>query len=150
MTEAATTEEDWTCPGCGLPDEELPVGHCLSTPMDGSAPSCSVITNTVSPEKFIAAGVKPAWLRNGGPVFLGNMQGPAFPPVPERSRDYLEPPEALGGFMHSMLGGTPQPGPPYTHTLVPPEPIGEDEDGNDIYPPPGPSFTMRGSKDADG
>ena len=42
-----------------------------------------------------------------------------------------------------MLGGTePEPGPPYTHTIVPPEPIGEDEDGNPLYPEPGPAFTL--------
>ena len=47
-------------------------------------------------------------------------------------------PEVAGEFPASMLGGDPEPGPPYTHTLVPPEPIGEDEDGNLIYPEPGP------------
>lgn len=51
--------------------------------------------------------------------------------------------EAMGEVMHNILGGaSPAPGPPYTHTLVPPEPIGEDEDGNPIYPPPGPAYTL--------
>ena len=52
-------------------------------------------------------------------------------------------PDSAGAFLHNMLGGTePEPGPPYTHTLVPPEPIGEDEDGNLLYPEPGPAFTL--------
>ena len=50
---------------------------------------------------------------------------------------------ALGEVMHSILGGSDrEPGPPYTHTIVPPEPIGEDEDGNLLYPEPGPAFTL--------
>ena len=45
--------------------------------------------------------------------------------------------------MHNILGGTePPPGPPYVHTLVPPEPIGEDADGNPLYPEPGPAMTL--------
>lgn len=51
-------------------------------------------------------------------------------------------PEAVGGFLHNMLGGEPETGPPYTHTFVAPEPIGEDEDGNPVYPEPGPAFTL--------
>ena len=50
---------------------------------------------------------------------------------------------ALGEVMHSILGGSDrEPGPPYTHTIVPPEPIGEDEDGNLLYPEPGPAMTL--------
>ena len=52
-------------------------------------------------------------------------------------------PDSAGAFLHNMLGGTePEPGPPYTHTIVPPEPIGEDEDGNPLYPEPGPAMTL--------
>lgn len=51
---------------------------------------------------------------------------------------------ALGQMMHAILGAPdPEPGPPYVHVLVPPEPIGEDKDGNDIYPEPGPAYTVR-------
>jgi hypothetical protein len=31
------------CPACRKPDSELPIGHMLSTPMDGSEPTCTVI-----------------------------------------------------------------------------------------------------------
>ena len=48
---------------------------------------------------------------------------------------------ALGEVMHNILGGSePEPGPPWTHTIVPPEPIGED--GNPLYPEPGPAMTL--------
>lgn len=51
----------------------------------------------------------------------------------------------MGSFLHNLLGGgTSGGGPPYTHTFVPPEPVGVDEDGNDVYPPPGPSHTLTG------
>jgi hypothetical protein len=52
---------------------------------------------------------------------------------------------AMGEVLHNMLGGgDPEPGPPWTHTIVPPEPIGWDEDGNPVYPEPGdvPAFTI--------
>ena len=29
------------------------------------------------------------------------------------------------------------------HTFWPPEPVGEDEDGNPVYPEPGPAFTLK-------
>ena len=52
-------------------------------------------------------------------------------------------PEAASEFIGSLFGGTdPRPGPPYVHTLVPPEPIGWDDDGNPVYPEPGPSYTL--------
>ena len=58
----------------------------------------------------------------------------------------LEPPpgwpEGAGEFMRNMLGGQQEPGPPWTHTLVPPEPTGQDEDGNPLYPEPGPAMTL--------
>ena len=54
---------------------------------------------------------------------------------PGHSRDEWN--DAAGAFLASILGGSePEPGPPYTHTIVPPEPIGEDEDGNLLYPAP--------------
>ena len=31
--------------------------------------------------------------------------------------------DAAGQFLHNMLGGTPEPGPPYTHTLTGPRPV---------------------------
>jgi hypothetical protein len=54
-------------------------------------------------------------------------------------------PDGAGEFLHNILGGSePEPGPPYTHTIVPPEPAGWDEDGNpvDPEPEPGPAFTV--------
>jgi hypothetical protein len=34
-------------------------------------------------------------------------------------------PEGAGQILHDILsGGEPEPGPPWTHTIVPPEPIG--------------------------
>lgn len=48
----------------------------------------------------------------------------------------------LGHLMHALLNPEPAPGPPCVHTLVPPEPIGYDEDGDPVYPEPGPAFTL--------
>ena len=48
----------------------------------------------------------------------------------------------LGEIMHGLLNPEPEPGPPYTHTIVPPEPIGWDEDGTPVYPEPGPAVTL--------
>lgn len=71
---------------------------------------------------------------------------------PFLGRSYPDPAEAedrawqaLGQLMHNPLNPEPpepSPGPPYVHTFAPPEPIGEDEDGNDIHPEPGPAFTL--------
>ena len=49
---------------------------------------------------------------------------------------------ALGEIMHNILGGTPEPGPPYTHTIVPPEPLYWDDFGSPVYPEPGPAMTL--------
>ena len=50
---------------------------------------------------------------------------------------------ALGEVMHNILGGTePEPGPPYTHTIVPPEPLDWDDFGSPVYPEPGPAMTL--------
>jgi len=73
---------------------------------------------------------------------LGNLAGPAFPPLPDPDRDYQVLPDACGDLLASLLAPAIEPGPPYVHTFVPPEPIGEDEDGNDIYPEPGPAYTL--------
>jgi hypothetical protein len=51
-------------------------------------------------------------------------------------------PDGAGEFLHNLLSPVSTPGPPYTHTLVPPGPIGWDEDGNPLYPEPGPAFTV--------
>lgn len=51
-------------------------------------------------------------------------------------------PTALGTLLHSTLNPSPSAGPPWTHALAPPEPIGEDEDGNPVYPEPGPAMTL--------
>lgn len=34
---------DDPCPACGIPWRDLPVGHMLGIPMDGSAPSCQIL-----------------------------------------------------------------------------------------------------------
>ena len=34
----------WECPACGLPYDELPFGHCLATPADGSPATCAIVT----------------------------------------------------------------------------------------------------------
>ena len=49
----------------------------------------------------------------------------------------------LGEVMRGLLNPEPPPGPPYTHTIRPPEPIGWNEDGEPVYPEPGPAFTFR-------
>jgi hypothetical protein len=49
---------------------------------------------------------------------------------------------AAGEFLHNLLSPVSQPGPPWTHVLLPPEPIGWGEDDNPIYPEPGPTHTL--------
>lgn len=44
-------------------------------------------------------------------------------------------PDSAGEFVHNMLGGDPAPGPPYVHTIVPPEPV--TLTSSDPEPPPG-------------
>ena len=65
---------------------------------------------------------------------------------PFLGREYADPEPAawaaLGEVMHRVLNPEPSPGPPYTHTLVHEEPIGWDEDGNPLYPEPGPAMTL--------
>ena len=51
-------------------------------------------------------------------------------------------PDGAGRFLHNLLNPASAPGPPWTHTIVPPEPIGWDEDGNPLYPEPGPAVTL--------
>lgn len=50
-------------------------------------------------------------------------------------------PAAVGHFLSAMLTPPEADGPPFTHTLQPPEPE-EDEAGNLIWPEPGPSYTL--------
>ena len=51
-------------------------------------------------------------------------------------------PDGAGEILHNMLGGSnPQPGPPWTHTIVPPEPEYDDE-GNEIWREPDPAHTL--------
>ena len=56
--------------------------------------------------------------------------------------DEVPPLNMLGNFLCNTLNPDWPPGPPYVHTVVPPEPIGEDEDGNPLYPEPGPTMTL--------
>jgi len=53
-------------------------------------------------------------------------------------------PEGAGEFLNDLLNPASAPGPPWTHTIVPPEPIGWDADGNPLYPEPGPAATLNG------
>lgn len=73
--------------------------------------------------------------RNAYSPFLGR----SYPDLAETEERVLQ---ALGHALRNLLSPEPAPGPPYTHTLVSPEPIGEDEDGNPVYPPPGPTHTL--------
>ena len=58
-------------------------------------------------------------------------------------------PDGAGEFMFSLFGdpAVMRDGPPYTHTFRPPEPVGEDEDGNPVYPEPGPAHTLTDASD---
>lgn len=49
-------------------------------------------------------------------------------------------PDGIGEVLHAVLGPESEPGPPYVHTLDPPEPE-YDEDGNPYWPLE-PSFTI--------
>ena len=122
-----TDDGTWTCPGCGLPDEELPVGHSLAVPMNGDAPSCSVDFLAV----FDAACEAVAW-------------APPLSPQNVRPEIVLYPGDIgkLAPFLHGVFRPEPEPGPPWTHTFTSREPAGEDEDGNPLYPPPGASHTF--------
>ena len=53
-------------------------------------------------------------------------------------------PDGAGEFMFSLFGdpAVTAGGPPYVHTLKPVEPVGYDDDGNPIYPEPGPTHTL--------
>lgn len=55
-------------------------------------------------------------------------------------------PDAVGAVLHAMLNAEPEPGPPYMHTVKPPEPAGYDEDGRPIWDVPV-SFTIEESGD---
>lgn len=48
----------------------------------------------------------------------------------------------LGHFLSNLLNPASQPGPPYTHTIVPPEPLYWDDFGTPVYPEPGPAYTL--------
>lgn len=89
----------------------------------------------------------PDWYRHAvlpsGGVITWRLEPPAFetPLLPSAFLP-LDVPEGSGEIMASLLGAPERPGPPYVHTFRPPEPIGQDEDGNDIYPEPGPAYTL--------
>jgi hypothetical protein len=53
--------EHWNpqpCPACGLPEVVLPLGHALAVPLDGGAPSCSVLPPP-------SPGIIAEWLAGG-------------------------------------------------------------------------------------
>jgi len=72
---------------------------------------------------------------------LDNWTGPAFPP--QRERDYRVPPE-MGSILADLLGGgSPQSGPPWTHTIVPSQGAVFTRSGKLLYrPPAAPWFTI--------
>jgi hypothetical protein len=73
-------------------------------------------------------------------VIYRPLQQPAWPSSGTPEQFW---PDGAGEVLHNILGGSePEPGPPYTHTIVPPEPAGWDEDGNPVDPEPGPAFTV--------
>lgn len=37
------SEIEERCPACGIAWDDLPVGHDLAMPLDGSAPSCEIL-----------------------------------------------------------------------------------------------------------
>ena len=49
-------------------------------------------------------------------------------------------PDGIGEVLHAILNPQPQPGPPYVHTIRPPEP--EYDENGDPYWPLEPSFTL--------
>ena len=51
-------------------------------------------------------------------------------------------PDSAGHFLHNLLNPASQPGLPYTHTIVPPEPLYWDDFGTPVYPEPGPAVTI--------
>lgn len=52
-------------------------------------------------------------------------------------------PEFASETLQNLLGDPePRPGEPYVHTFRSSEPIGWDDDGNPVYPEPGPSYTL--------
>ena len=87
----------------------------------------------------------PGWFADGADFAAGLAAGVQQSPSRELEQAFAGIYRnliAAGEFMTALLGAPEQPGPPYVHTFVPPEPIGQDEDGNDIYPPPGPAWTL--------
>jgi len=50
--------------------------------------------------------------------------------------------DGLAEIMRSLIADQQRPGPPYVHTIVPPAPVGWDEDGDPLYPEPGPAMTL--------
>lgn len=73
----------------------------------------------------------PAHIRLGAAFAEGFAEGFAtVRPVPAEFW-----PEAAGGFLQNMLNPEPEPGPPYVHTIVPPEPV--TLTSADPEPPPG-------------
>ena len=53
-----SSEQEWTCPACGKPDSELPIGHTIGIPLDGGLPTCMLVTAD--------PGTIDEWLARGG------------------------------------------------------------------------------------
>jgi hypothetical protein len=50
----AADDEPALCAGCGKPWDDVPVGHDVAYPLDGSKPMCSDVTRPVTPEEFMS------------------------------------------------------------------------------------------------
>ena len=68
------------------------------------------------------------------------MTGRQYPDGPlEAPPDW---PDSAGHFLANLLNPASTPGPPWTHTLLPPEPLYYDDFGTPVYPEPGPAMTL--------
>jgi len=53
------SQDDDCCPACGVAWDDLPIGHDLAVPLNGGAPTCSVVTRPVTPEEFMSSARPP-------------------------------------------------------------------------------------------
>ena len=79
---------------------------------------------------------------------MGNVtdrgrQNPDDPLEPPPGVEFRRLADSAGESLQNLLGDLePRPGGPYVHRFKAPEPAGWDDDGNPVYPEPGPSYTL--------
>ncbi len=66
---------DDRCPACGIPWDDLPIGHCVGYPLDGSKPTCEMLP------PFDPDIIEPAFFP-GGVVRKETMPGTPLSPLP--------------------------------------------------------------------